>query len=171
MVQELETLYKLIVLYMLDRVNVGISHAQLSSFMLEKEYTNFITLQQVLSDLRETELIKSETMSTRTYFTITEEGRKTLSYFINRIGEAIKDDVDSFLAENNLELKNEASVTAAYYRTTFGDYETALVIKERGMEAVNIKLHVPFEDMAQNICEKWNQKNEQIYKYLVEELF
>ena len=51
MVQDPLTLYKLIILYMLGRVKFPLTTAQISSFILEKEYTNFMTLQQVISEL------------------------------------------------------------------------------------------------------------------------
>ena len=48
---EAQTLYKLIVLTMLDRVDFPLTNAQISDFILTKEYTNYFTLQQVLSEL------------------------------------------------------------------------------------------------------------------------
>lgn len=107
----------------------------------------------------------------RTFFSITDEGRSTLSYFENRIGDAIIDDIDSFLAERHLELKNEASIIAKYYKTTSGEYEAELIAREKEIELVNIKISVPAEEMAKSICENWYDKNEQIYKYLMETLF
>lgn len=59
MTQDPLTLYKLIVLYMLNKVNFKLSYSQISSFLLEKEYTSFMTLQEVISDLQETDLINS----------------------------------------------------------------------------------------------------------------
>lgn len=171
MTQDPLTLYKLIVLYMLNRVNFKLSYSQISSFILEKEYTNFMTLQQVIADLQDTELIKTDTSLNRTLFSITEEGRNTLSYFGNRIGDAIIADIDAFLAERHLELKNEAAITAKYYKTTSGEYEAELSASEKSVELVNIKISVPAEDMAETICESWYNKNEQIYKYLMETLF
>ena len=44
------TLYKLIVLYMLSRVTFPMTNAQVSDFILEKEYTDYLTLQQVISE-------------------------------------------------------------------------------------------------------------------------
>ncbi len=164
------TLYKLIVLYMLDKVKFKLTYSQISGFILEKEYTNFLTLQQVISDLQDAELIKTDASMNRTFFSITEEGRNTLSYFGNRIGDAIIDDIDTFLSEKHLEIKNEASITAKYYKATSGEYEAELIAREKEIELVNIKISVPAEDMAETICENWYQKNEQIYKYLMEEL-
>lgn len=171
MTQDPLTLYKLIVLYMLDKVNFKLSYSQISSFILEKEYTNFMTLQQVIADLQDTELIRTDASLNRTLFSITEEGHNTLSYFRNRIGDAIIEDIDAFLSEKHLELKNEASIIAKYYKATSGEYEAELIAREKETELVNIKISVPAEDMAESICENWYRKNEQIYKYLMEELF
>ena len=44
MLQDLPTLYKLIVLYMLDRATFPITNAQVSDYILEKEYTNYLSL-------------------------------------------------------------------------------------------------------------------------------
>lgn len=97
MTQDPLTLYKLIILYMLDRTQFKLTYSQISSFILEKEYTNFMTLQQVISDLRDAELIKTDTSLNRTFFFITEDGRNTLSYFKYRISDAIIDDINTFL--------------------------------------------------------------------------
>ena len=171
MTQDPLTLYKLIVLYMLNKVKFKLTYAQISEFSLEKEYTNFLTLQEVISDLQDTELIKADTTMNRTYFSITDEGRNTLSYFGNRIGEAIIADIDAFLAEKHLELKNEASITSTYYKATTGEFEAQLIAREKDVELVNIKLSVPTEDMAASICDSWQKKNQSIYKYLMQELF
>ncbi len=171
MTQDPLTLYKLIVLYLLNKVKFKITYSQISEFILEKEYTNFLTLQQVISDLQDTELIKTDTLMNRTYFSITDEGKNTLSYFGNRIGDAIIQDIDAFLDEKHLELKNEASITATYYKSTSGEFEASLVAKERDIELVNIKLSVPTEEMAMSICDSWQKKNQTIYQYLMKELF
>ncbi|MDE6961360.1 MAG: DUF4364 family protein, partial [Lachnospiraceae bacterium] len=41
------TLYKLIVLKMLSFLDHPLTNSQISEFILEKEYTNYFTLQQV----------------------------------------------------------------------------------------------------------------------------
>lgn len=156
---------------MLNRVNFRLTYSQISSFMLEKEYTNFMTLQQVISDLQDTGLIEADTLGNRTYFSITAEGRNTLSYFVSRIGDAIISDVDTFLLEEHFELKNESSITTNYYRIPSGGYEVELAARENDVNLVSIKLSVPTEAMAQTVCDSWYKKNQKIYKYLMEELF
>uniref|UniRef100_UPI003FEF21EC DUF4364 family protein n=1 Tax=Lachnospira sp. TaxID=2049031 RepID=UPI003FEF21EC len=48
---EATTLYKLMVLYMLSKVNFPLSNSQIADFMLDKHYTTYFTLQEVLSSL------------------------------------------------------------------------------------------------------------------------
>ena len=55
------TLYKLIILYMLDKVNFPLSNGQLSEFILDREYTDYFTLQSALSGLVESGFLKIKT--------------------------------------------------------------------------------------------------------------
>lgn len=165
------TLYKLIVLYMLDRVNFPLTKTQVGDFILEKEYTNFLTLQQVISELIETDLITAESIRNRTHLAITKEGQETLSFFENRISDGIKADIKTFFKENELELRNEVSVLADYYKSTSGEFEAHLIAKDRNINLVEITLSVPVEETAATICDNWQKKNQEIYQYLIKELF
>ena len=66
MLQDPLTLYKLIVLYMLNRVNFPMTNAQVSDFILERDYMYFLTLQQVISELTEANMVSSKTVRNRT---------------------------------------------------------------------------------------------------------
>ncbi len=171
MTQEPSTLYKLIVLYLLNKANFPMTNSQIGNFILEKEYTDFLTLQQVLSELVESKLILSKTVGHRTLLSLTEDGKNTLSYFKNRIPNAIITDLHSFLSENSIQLKNEVSVLSNYYKTTSDGYEVELIAKEKDQTLINLKLSIPTEALAISICENWTTKNESIYKYVTEALF
>lgn len=171
MMQEPLTLYKLIILYMLDRVSFPLTKAQVGDFIQEKDYTNFFTIQQVISELIDTNLITAKSIRNRTHLAITNEGRETLHYFENRISDAIKSDVDGYFSEKEFDLRNEVSVQGDYYKSTSGEYEAHLLAKERGITMVDITLSVPAEEMAASICDNWQKKNQAIYQYLVSQLF
>lgn len=171
MLQDPLTLYKLIVLYMLNRVTFPMTTAQVSDFILEKEYTNFLTLQQVINELTNASLISSETIRNRTHLSITPEGLETLTFFENRISDAIKFDINEFFRENEYTLRNEVSVLGDYYKSTSGEYEAHLIVKERGVNLVDLTMSVPTEEIAASICDNWQKKNQDIYQYLISELF
>ncbi|MDE7290188.1 MAG: DUF4364 family protein [Oscillospiraceae bacterium] len=165
------TLYKLIILYMLDRVNFPLTKTQVGDFILEKEYTNFLTLQQVISELIEADLVSADSIRNRTHLSITKEGQETLSFFENRINDGIKADIKTFFKENELELRNEVSVLADYYKSTSGEFEAHLIAKDRNINLVEITLSVPVEETAATICDNWQRKNQEIYQHLIQELF
>ena len=160
MLQDPLTLYKLIVLYMLNRVTFPLTAAQVSDFILGKEYTNFLTLQQVINELTDAGMIATQSIRNRTHLSITPEGKETLNFFENRIGDTIKQEIDTYFRENEFTLRNEVSVLGAH-----------LVAKDRGISLVDITLSVPVEETAAAICDNWQKKNQEIYKYLITELF
>lgn len=171
MSQDPLTLYKLIVLYMLDRVNFPLTKAQVMDFILEKEYTNFLTLQQAISDLIDAGMLKAKSIRNRTHLEITEEGKETLDFFSNRISSQIKEDINTYFKENRFELKNEVSVMSNYYKSTSGEYEANLIIREKKINLINITLSVPTEEMAASICDKWESASQDVYSALVDKLF
>ena len=156
---------------MLNRVSFPLTTAQISDFILDKDYTNFLTLQQVINELTEAGLIEGQTIRNRTHLDITDEGRETLQFFENRISDAIKADANEYLRKNEFTLRNEVSVIGDYYKSTSGEYEAHLVAKDRGINLIDITLSVPIEEMAASICDNWQKKNQEIYKYLIEQLF
>lgn len=171
MTQDPLTLYKLIILYMLDRAAFPLTKAQVYDFILDKGYTNFLTLQQAVSELIDAGLATAESNLNRTYLKITGEGKETLSFFGNRVNDSIKQEIDTFFAENELEMRNEISILANYYKTTYGEYEAHLQAKEKDVPLVEITLSVPDESTAAAICSSWQKKNQDIYQYLISQLF
>ncbi|MGN1314898.1 MAG: DUF4364 family protein [Lachnospiraceae bacterium] len=164
-------LYKLIVLYLLNRVDFSLTQAQISEFILEQGYTNYLTLQQALSQLAENGLIEMKSTLNRTALSITEEGKNTLGYFENRISNAIKQDADTYLKEHSLKLRDQVSVTSNYYKTTIGEFETLLSAKDRDTTLVEIRLSVPTAELADSICNNWNKKSQEVYETLTRLLF
>ena len=82
---ETYTLYKLIVLYMLDKVDFPLTTSQISEFILEKEYTTYFKLQETLAEMEHSGLLRVETTHNRTLYHLTDNGLDTIQYFKNKI--------------------------------------------------------------------------------------
>ena len=91
------TVYKLIVLYMLQNTENTLTNSQISEFILDREYTNYFHLQQAISELVEAELITMDTRSNVSHYRITEDGIKTLSFFQKDLSPEIKQEVREYL--------------------------------------------------------------------------
>lgn len=163
--------YKLIILYLLNRAAFPITKAQVADFILEEEYMDFFTLQQVFAELTASEMISAKSIRNRTHLAITEEGRETLYLFQNRISSSTKDKINAFFRENAMEMRNEVSILSDYYKSTSGEYEAHLTASERDIRLVDITLSVPDEETASAICSNWQKKNQLIYQHLIEQLF
>ena len=97
------TLYKLIVLKMLSFLDHPLTNSQISEFILEKEYTNYFTLQQVLFEMEETRLVTKSNSHNSSLYHITDAGKDTLHYFGNKISDAICQDIQDYLKKNDVE--------------------------------------------------------------------
>ena len=164
------TLYKLIVLTMLDRVDFPLTNAQISDFILTKEYTNYFTLQQVLSELVETELAEEHTVRNSTYYHMTEKGRETLEFFGHMVSSAIHEDMDKYFKDNAIALRDEMSIRADYFPNNHEEYSVRLRVMEKESSLIDLTLSVPTEGQANSICNNWKKKNQKIYAYLMQEL-
>lgn len=156
---------------MLERVDFPITKAQISDFILGKEYTNFLTLGQVIGELTDAGLVTAQSIRNRTHLAITNEGKETLKFFENQINDSIKTDIDGFFRENEINLRNEVSILSDYYKSTSGEFEAHLVAKEKGVNLVDITISVPSKETASSICDNWQRKNQEIYQYLISQLF
>ena len=146
------TLYKLIILYMLNEVDYPLTNSQISEFLLEKEYTNYFHLQQTFSELVDSNLLEVKTVRNASYYRLTEAGRTTLSYFGKEISDTIKEEIQNFLKEKGCEIKDSTSVSADYYKSTNQYYHVRCQLKERGADMLDLTLAVPTKEAAEAIC-------------------
>lgn len=109
------TLYKLIILFLLDKVDFPLTNAQLSNFILEKDYTNYFNIQQSIAELIEAEFVTVETIGHSSHYRITDSGRETLSFFGYMISTAIQSDILEYLKRNKYSLRDEVSTLSEYF--------------------------------------------------------
>ena len=164
-------LYKLIVLYMLDRVNFTLTNSQISDFVLEKGYTNYFTLQEAINGLIESEFVYVSSIRGASHYKITYKGEEALSMFENRIPYAIKQDILDFFEKQQINLKKETEIQSDYYLNDSNEYTVSCVINDRNEPLLDIKFSVPTQAVAVAICDNWRQKSTEIYDILVKQLW
>lgn len=164
------TLYKLIVLYMLEKVDFPLTNGQISEFILEKGYTSYFTLQQTLSEMVEASFIYEETTHNRTLYHLTTEGTEAIQYFKTNISPAIREEIDTYMSEKKYDLKNEVSVKADYYQNNSHEYAVRCQIIENLTSLIDLTVIVPSEEEAISIANNWNQRNQEIYALVMQNL-
>lgn len=161
--------YKLMILYMLDRVDFPLTGSQISQFLLDK-YTNYFTLQIALNELVESDFIKPTSARNHSLYEITEQGKEAVELFEFQISDTIKMDILNYLKEQKIELRNESAISADYYPSNH-EYIAQCSIKEKNQTLLEIKLTVPTQEQAVHICDSWRDKSEEIYQYLITEVW
>lgn len=170
MTSDATTLYKLMILYMLNKVNFPLTNTQISDFMLVKEYTNYFTLQESLNDLLELEYIQTENFRNATQYKITRSGSSTVSLLDDQIPDAIKDDIMSYLKSNKYELKNEVGTTSYFSKNSAKDYIVHCQVKEGNSNLIELTLNVPLEEQADVMCANWKNCSQEIYEFVMKKL-
>ena len=164
-------LYKIIILYMLDRIDVyTLTNAQILDFIVSKGYTNAFNIHESLSELIDKEFISVNMIRDTAHYQITSQGEEALFYFGNRLPIAIKKDILEYFKQEKIKLKNESQIYADYFYNDNQEYTVECVIKERKDVLFDLKLDVPTKNMATNICDNWRAKSAEIYSYILDQL-
>ena len=170
MLSEPSTLYKLMILYMLKKVNFPLTNSQLSAFFNSRDYADYFTFQQVINDLLEANLISADSVRNTTHYELTKEGEDVLYFFGKDISQSIIQDMDDFIKENKFQMRSEVGVTADYYKSGLSEYTVICAVREGKENIIELKLTVPSEDQAISMCDKWSGANQEIYAFVMKTL-
>ena len=164
-------LYKLMILYMLDRTDYTMTNSLISGFIVGKDYTSVFNLHESLSERINDEFISTDTIRDTIHYKITSSGEEALSYFENRLPYAIKEDILEYLKAERINVKKESEIYADYFYNDSNWYTVQCIIKDRKETLIDLKFDVPTKSQAETICNNWRSKSSGIYEYLVNQLW
>lgn len=167
---EPNTIYKMTILAMLDKVDFPLSNTQILNFFLDHDYTDYFTIQQTISELLDSGLLHSKSHHSNTQYYITDSGKDTLKFFEDKITPAIEQDLMDYFAQNKMELKNENSVIADFYKSTAKGYDVRCQLKERSVPVIDLTIHVKTKAQAKAVCKNWQEQTMDVYAYLMDTL-
>ena len=170
MSEESLTLYKLMVLYMLDNLDFPLTNSQLSEFFVNHGYTYYFHLQQAVNELIDSTFIRGELIRNTTHYYLTSAGTEALRMFESKISDAIKNDILAYFKEKKYQLRKEVNITADYYPIKKGEYMVEALIKERGVTLMELKINVVSKEQAIAVCDKWADKSDKVYCQVMETL-
>jgi hypothetical protein len=164
------TVYKLIILYMLDHSKVPLSNAAVSDFLLESGLSNnYMSLQQALAEMSAASLVVEKADGNRTMLSITPAGRDAVSYFADSLNADLRRQCTEYLKARGMDLRTEAGTEARYLRTA-GGFEVHLSVSEQGSPLLALTMTVPDEETARRMTENWPGRNGNCYRALLSEL-
>lgn len=158
---------KLLLLYIFDRIEFPLSNPQITQFVLENDIMNYFMLQQYLGELKDSGFIIEKQKDSEYIFIITERGKSTLSYFVNRIPKSQIERIDQLLNIQKEKLIKNTEIKADYIKLKDNEYLVRLDVIEKDISIINLKLNVANNKQAKQICEKWRENAPSLYGQII----
>ena len=78
--------------------------------------------------------------------------------------------MNSYFEKNKMELKNENSILADFYKSTVSGFDVRCQLKENNISVIDLTIHVKTKAQAKAVCENWQKQTLDIYTYLMDSL-
>lgn len=158
---------KLILLYIIDKINVPVSNLQITKLILENKFMNYFFLQQYLNELCSSGFLHQKEEDSKTFYSITESGKQTLNYFINLIPTGIKGRIDNTIFSIRKKIKNETHITADFIPERENEYIVSCKVHEDDFSLIDLKITVGTKNDARRICRNWEKYSHEIYPEII----
>jgi predicted transcriptional regulator len=159
---------KLILLYIIEKVNMPISNLQITKIVLGNKFMNYFLLQQYLNELCDDKLLELENVDDKSLYKITSKGERFLSYFPELVPAGIKSTINSLLSEIKKNIRNETLITADFFPESKDGYIVYCKIHEDDFPLINLELAVGTKSDARLVCKNWEQYSQDIYAEIIE---
>lgn len=154
---------KLLLLYIIKESTYNFTKNQLTEFILEKNYINFFSVQQYLGELVESDFIELTEEENEQKYNLLEKGKVALDYFMGKIPEKIKKDLEIEFNSQKVQQKIDTQVLSEYYQRDDGQYVVNLKLVENGDKLFSLYLNVATEKQAELISRSWKERTDSIY--------
>lgn len=165
--KEALTIYKLIILYMLNKVNSPLTLGLVSDYIIDKGYTNYFNVQNAFAELFDAELITASQTYNTSHYRITESGQQTLELFQNQLSHEIRAEIEQYLKENKQIIANRMNVISDYTLGENGEYLVTCSLIENGSLLFESKISIPSEEDAIKICDNWRANSNKLYSLTI----
>ena len=160
--------HKLLILYILDKINMDLTNSQITQVVLETEMMNYFSLQQFLSQLMESKFLTTYKESDREYYALTQKGFEILEYFLTRIPEDVTNKIDDYITVNKQSLLSDTEVKSSFIQQNDNEFIVNLRVIENQSNLIDLNLNVSSEKQAQQICNNWKKNASYMYAEIID---
>lgn len=171
---------KLIIMYILHRLNIPISNGTITKLVLETRLMNYFMFQQCFNELCDSKLIRhagdkgtskaasgESSVEASGSYILTESGSKTLQYFIELIAPGIKKQLDKTVPDARKEIVEDSLITADYIPESENKFTVICKMREKGFPLIELKAAVGTKKDALSVCENWKKHSSDIYSEII----
>ena len=159
---------KLVILYLLDKMDIPMSNMQITQFALEEEYMDYFEIQESLADMVDGGYLDK---TNDNYYTLTAEGMTPLEFFSARLPAPTKTRINNYVLGNRNKIKKDFEVTANYfYDHIHNEFTVKCGAYEDRSMLIEVNVTVNNKEHARAICRNWKANVNELYGNILETL-
>ena len=173
--QQESTVKKLIVLYILERIEIPLTEQSIIDICYGKNnwIDNYMECKEIIYNLVDAGFIyKTNGHSEEDRYTITYTGRNCLSHFYQRISQELRENIAEFVKDNKTAFKRSQEYVSTIDKNSDGSYTVTLRIRSALIDEpmFELKIKAPSRQAAINASNIWKEKAHLIYENAYETL-
>jgi hypothetical protein len=164
---------KLLILYLINRMEISMSRAQITDFVMSKDIMDYFTLEQTLAVMLEQGLLEAAHENAQdantTRYTVTNSGLTSLDYFVNHIPRPLRVLINQYVVENRGNVKRDYEVTATYFpNVESDDFQVKCGVYEDKRVILELSISVDTREQAKLIQNNWRSGASELYQRITE---
>jgi hypothetical protein len=160
---------KLLILFAVDQLG-PLTSLQLLQFLAEYDLMDYITMQLNLGDMIATGHLSSIPHALGSLYTLTDEGRESLSLFLHRLPYSTRTLIRGAVPDWKPRFARETQMLTDFHRREDGKYALRLRLMEKDSPLLDMTLILPTRDLADQLSRRWPQAAPEFYGFLMREL-
>ena len=164
---ENETQDKLVILHTIKRLSMSITNLQMVDLILETTGIDYFSLQTLLIELQEKQLIALISTNENKYYKITEAGENMLSSLSTLIPGFLLKRINTKINAIQKKLEQKTIIWADYTPISDDSFIVECKISENDQILIQLSLNVPTKEQAIHICNKWYENPSRYYADII----
>ena len=163
---------RLMILYLLDKINIEVTDLHLTEIFRNNNLMNYFTMQDQLSQLVDGKLIDCKMNdSDRIVYSITAKGKSILANLTTWIPIGIRNSIDEIITDARPEIVNEYQIDADFTAIDENNFIVTCFSTEGKTELIKFDVNVPTREDAFRIKDNWKEHASEIYGEILEILY
>lgn len=166
MIHDAQTNNKLLVLFVLDKLEMPISDDVLLDMCVQNNWINYLFCKEAIAELTESGfIIRQQSQTSNTVFLVlSQDGALCIGHFFKDIANSLRDQIVSIIKKNRLSYRKKQEYLHDYFRNADNTFTVVLKILDGNSIVYETKIVVTDKQTAVEMCENWTERGADVYK-------
>ena len=136
---------------------------QLLEWVSEYDVMNYFDLMIALSELCKQGQAECRQKRRKSWYQITDAGRKTLELFENRVPASVRSRLKETADAWRMRFSRDNQIRTEVKETDQNEYEVTLAVVEQDRETMTLQVVVPTKEIAWRMVRQWREHVQEVY--------